>query len=368
VETAVSPRQLVLARPVLGGAGSHAASTARELAADGWRVTELALGAGGVPAWVALKAAAARGRTIAAADVVHVEFGCLDLATFWFAVLVSLARPIVAVVHDAPRVVLAPGSGLVGGGSRWRDVVGHRLLAPLVDPLLRRVFARGAVAVVFSESAREQWGVEPPRHVVVADLGAAGPTPGAAPPSSGRHVLFAGFIGPSKGLDVLLEAWGRVGPAAGLPLVIAGTSTGGVEDFAYERRLREVAAGLPEPPSWLGYVSENELTDLIAEAAIVVAPYRRSNPASAMIVRAMVEGRAIVATAVPAALGTLEHGVTGLIVASGHAGRLGTAIAALLDNPALRDRLGAAAAERAAERFTWRRHLDCLTAAYGAEL
>ncbi len=146
--------------------------------------------------------------------------------------------------------------------------------------------------------------------------------------------------------------------------MIAGTNTGGIEDISYESRLRDLASRLPGPPTWLGFVSDDEFARLVADAAVVVAPYRRSNPASGLLVRAMVEGRAVVATRVPAALDCLEDGVSGLLVEPDDPQALAEALELLVDDPALRDRLGAAAAQSAAERFTWPRYLAKLTDAY----
>jgi glycosyltransferase involved in cell wall biosynthesis len=243
--------------------------------------------------------------------------------------------------------------------------VGHRILSPALDGGLARRFARKtAVAVVLSERARVAWTYDAPRCIVVADHGAEPPTPGRRPSSNGRYALFAGYVGPGKGVDTLLEAWGVLAGRSGLPLVIAGTSTGGLDDVGYEGRLRDFSSRLPAPPTWLGFVSDEEFAQLVAEAAVVVAPYRRSNPASGVLVRAMVEGRAIVATRVPAALDCLEDGVSGLLVDPDDPQGLAHALELLLGDPALRDRLGTAAASSAAARFTWPRYLERLTRAY----
>ncbi len=146
--------------------------------------------------------------------------------------------------------------------------------------------------------------------------------------------------------------------------MIAGTNTGGIDDVGYESRLRELSSRLPAPPNWLGFVSDDEFARLVAEAAVVVAPYRRSNPASGVLVRAMVEGRAVVATRVPAALDCLEDGVSGLLVEPDDPQALAEALELRMGDPALRDRLGAAAASSAAARFTWPRYIERLTDAY----
>jgi glycosyltransferase involved in cell wall biosynthesis len=364
-QEADEPGSVLVVRPRRGGVGPFAARTIAELRGNGWGVDELALSNDGASTRVALAAAVSHRREIARADVLHVEFGSLDLAPYWFAVLASRRRPLVVVAHDAPRIALAPGTGLIGTGARWRDVVGHRFLSPALDGVLARRFARkAAVAVVLSERARLAWTCDAPPRIVVADHGADPPTPGRRPPSEGRYALFAGYVGPGKGIDTLLEAWDLIAAPNRLPLLIAGTSTGGIDDISYEARLRDLSSRLPAPPIWLGFVADDEFARLVAEAAVVVAPYRRSNPASGLLVRAMVEGRAVVATRVPAALDCLEDGVSGLLVDPDDPQALAQALERVMADSALRDRLGAAAASSAATRFTWPRYIERLTYAY----
>ncbi len=364
---AVARGPIVVAHPHSGGPAATARRAALELQRRGWRVQQIALREESpLPIATALAAVRANGRALRGAELLHVELGGLDVATFWFALLTArLVRAAVVVAHDAPTVTLAPGTGLIGWGTRWRDIIGHRLAAPLLDRRLRRLLAgRTTVGVVLSEEARQRWLEARPGRVLAIDHGADPPSPNRLRPAAGRYVLYAGYLGPSKGLDVLLDAWQRVGPSSPLPLLIAGTHTGGHDGERYVQRMRRRAERLDRPPTWLGWVPEQNLARLFADAAIVVIPYRRSNPASGIVVRAMVEGRAIVASRVPAALDALTDGVDALLVRPGASDELATALGRLLADSRLRDLLGDAAAQAAAQRFTWRRHLDGLEAAY----
>jgi glycosyltransferase involved in cell wall biosynthesis len=94
-------------------------------------------------------------------------------------------------------------------------------------------------------------------------------------------------------------------------------------------------------------------------------PYRSSNPASAILVRAMVEGRAIVATDVAAVADAIGPEAA-LIVPPGDGEALATALGRAIRDPELRDRLGTAAARIAADRFAWAHTADDLLAAYAA--
>jgi glycosyltransferase involved in cell wall biosynthesis len=344
-----------------------AAAAARELRRRGWQVLEIALGGDGSPAISAVRVLFRNRAKLREVNLLQLEFGALDLTVFWAGLLLSAfsRTPTLVVAHDAPTVIRHPGAGLIRAGTRWRDVLAYRLFAAILDRPLRRALSRTVdVGVVLTEQAHLDWAAEGPRRIAVVEHGADPPSEDLLPPSAGRHVLFAGFVGPSKGVDVLLDAWEGVETASPLPLLVVGTHTGGRDDEQYVRTLRRRADALRRPPVWLGHVSDQRLARLFAEAAIVVVPYRSSNPSSAVIVRAMVEGRSIVATRVPAALDALQHGIDSLLVEPGDAAGLAEALGLLLERPALRDRLGEVAGERASDRFTWDRHLAGLEAAY----
>ncbi len=298
------------------------------------------------------------------AATVHIEFGCNDTEVFWFALAATTLRSdCVVVAHDHPRLAHAPGAALTAGAGRLGSAVGYRVLSPLLDRALqRRLIRRAGLLVGFGDQAAEDLSAAGARAVEVIPHG-SDPAPAGAPaPSAGESVLFAGFIGPSKGLDVLLAAWGEVGAGLGLPLLIAGAAPPPNDVW-----LAGLLAAHPaEPaPQLLGPVpGEAAFQGLVARAAIVVAPYRSSSPASGVIARAMGAGRAIIATPVPAVQGLIRDGESGLLVAPGDARALAEALRRLAGDPDLRDRLGAAAARTAGERLSWDAHLDGLERAY----
>jgi glycosyltransferase involved in cell wall biosynthesis len=358
-------RSILLVGATRGGAAAVLRGAAAELAARGWDVRFVELGDAKSPlreAHRAFKRERARLREVTA---VHIEHGSNDLAAFWFAIFAGRVRSdIVTVVHDAPLVVHAPGAGAIRQGSRWRDIVAHRVLAPLADNALRRAYARRvSVALVTSERARAAWVDDRPGHTRCLPMAFDAPSASAAP-SSGVHVLFAGYVGPSKGLELLLDAWERVGASATLPLVIAGGASGAL-GTAHLTALRARAATMTAPPRWLGAVGDDEFAQAFADAAIVVVPYRRSNPASAIVLTAMAMGRAIAGTDVPALTDFATDGREALIVPVGDADALAAALVRLLSDPALRDRLGAAAAARYEREHNWQGHCSALEGAYG---
>ena len=199
--------------------------------------------------------------------------------------------------------------------SRWRDVVGHRILSPALDGVLARRFARkAAVAVVLSERARSAWTDDAPPRIVVADHGADPPTPGRCRPSERASTHC------SPGTSALARGSTRCSKLGAHCDAQPPTARDRGDEHRRHRghRLREPPARALVPVAGASHMARlrgrSRVHRLVAEAAVVVAPYRRSNPASGVLVRAMVEGRAVVATRVPAALDCLEDGVSGLLV------------------------------------------------------
>jgi glycosyltransferase involved in cell wall biosynthesis len=148
-------------------------------------------------------------------------------------------------------------------------------------------------------------------------------------PAEPPHALFVGRLSEEKGVLELLEA------TEGIPRVIVGDGP--------------LRARVPEA---VGFVAPAELGPYYERAAIVVCPSRREG--YGVVAReAMAHGRPVVASAVGGLLDAVEDGVTGLLVPPRDPAALRAAIERLLEDPALRTRLGAAARERARERFSW---------------
>jgi glycosyltransferase involved in cell wall biosynthesis len=165
-----------------------------------------------------------------------------------------------------------------------------------------------------------------------------------AEPADPPHVLYVGRLAVEKGVEELAEA------TAGMPRVVVGDGP-----------LRHLV------PDAVGFVPPAELGQYYDRAAIVVCPSRREG--YGVVAReAMAHGRPVVAVAVGGLLDAVEHERTGLLVPPGDAGALRAAIERLLGDQLLRARLGAAARERAGERFSWTAATAATLAAYEAAL
>jgi glycosyltransferase involved in cell wall biosynthesis len=358
------PPEILAAGASRGGVGDVFQRVVLELRERGHEVDVVPLARGRTTAIPAVCAAYRARRSIRGARTVHVEFGSNDVEAFWFGLAaVLLRRDCVIVAHDYPKLAHVPSAGLVP--TRWRrlNAIAHRIIAPALDPVLTRLLVRRAgVLCVFGAEAQQALRAEGAAAVQVVPHG-SDPTGGAVPASRGQTVLFAGFLGPHKGLDVLLEAWARAHDHVELPLVIAG----GADPFhsgwtsALERRF----ATLANPPRFLGAVpDEDDFQELFDHAAIVVLPYRYSSPASGVLTRAMAAARPVITTRVPAACATIIDGENGRLVPIDDAEALAEAIVALYRSPEERDRLGESAAQTMLQRFSWDQHLEGLERAY----
>lgn len=348
-----------------GGVADVFARVTRELRERGHTMTVWPAPVGGAPGAAGLLMAWRGRRELRGAELVHLEFGANDTGVFWLALAATcLRRDCVVVAHDYPELAHAPAAGLLPTRPRLAGALARRLLSPLLDGVLTRLIIRRAgVLVSFGPLAVQGLRGRGGREVVEVRHGGDPPSGPALAPSRGEHILFAGFIGPGKGVDVLLAAWQQVGAELGLPLVLAGAAES-PNDRWFDELMRAGDAG-PNPPRRLGHVAgEAGFQALIERAALVVLPYRRSNPASGILVRAMHAGRAVLATPVPATHGVIESGVNGVLVPAGDAQALAKALVELAGDPELRDRLGRAAAVTAAREFTWARHAEGLEGAY----
>jgi glycosyltransferase involved in cell wall biosynthesis len=149
-------------------------------------------------------------------------------------------------------------------------------------------------------------------------------------------VVFAGRLERGKGAAVLLEAFVRVvreRPEA--RLVIAGD---GSEATGLDRSIR--ALGLEARVARLGFVPHEQLTGRLAGAWVQAVPSLCPEPFGLVAAEAMMRGTAVIASDTGGLREVVKHGETGLLVAPGDVGALADALARLLGDAALAERLG----------------------------
>jgi glycosyltransferase involved in cell wall biosynthesis len=191
---------------------------------------------------------------------------------------------------------------------------------------------------------------------------AEAPGGGAARPVLG----YVGSLRPLEGVDTLVRAAAElVRRGRDLELLIVGD---GPERTPLEALASEL--GLGDRARFAGRVAPEEIRRWY-EAIDIFAVTRPDAPVTRLVpplkpVEAMAAGRAVIVSDLPALRELIEPGRTGLAVLAGRVEPLVEACEALLDNPARRTALGAAAREWVARRRTWSKVLAALPEVYAA--
>ena len=278
-------------------------------------------------------------------DVVH------DNQTLGYGLLGALGAPLVTTIHHP--ITVDRRLDLQAAQGRRRQASVRRWYG--FTRMQKRVARRLPSVVTVSDSSKQEiaddLGVRADRiHVVPigADANLFSPDR-SVPEIPGRIVTTSSADVPLKGLVHLVEALAKLRteqPEAHLVVVGRRAEDGPVAQ-AIERY------GLEDAVRFVKGISDAELVALVRGAQIACVPslYEGfSLPAA----EAMATGTPLVATtggAIPEVAGA--DGETCLAVPPGDAGALAAALGRLLDDPELRERLGAAGRERVLSRFTW---------------
>jgi glycosyltransferase involved in cell wall biosynthesis len=268
------------------------------------------------------------------APLVHVQLS--SRASFWRKAVVCLLarlarRPYLLHVH----------------GSEFADF--YHECSPARRRIVRAVLARATLVLALSEAWRailQQ--ISPGARIEVLTNAVPLPPPDAmAVPSRPPTLLFFGEIARHKGVFELAQAFARV--ADELPqlrLIYAGTGSG-VEET---RRLIEQFR-LGSRVRFTGWLQAQRKQATLAGATLFVLPSFVEGMPMALL-EAMSFGLPVIATPVGGVPEILTHGHDGLLVPPGDIAALAAAIARLTSDPELRQRLGRAARDTVAKRFS----------------
>lgn len=163
---------------------------------------------------------------------------------------------------------------------------------------------------------------------------------GSERPMADPYALYAGKLAVNKGTDLLVEAI----DVADLdwPLVVAGD---GADRSAIERAAKERGRDVRV----LGWLDKGETARWIAHAAMLIFPSRGPESLSRVLIEASALGVPIAAMHTGGTADIIEDEVTGLL--STDVSGLAEDIRRIRHGEVLRRRLGAAAANRASEKF-----------------
>jgi glycosyltransferase involved in cell wall biosynthesis len=159
-------------------------------------------------------------------------------------------------------------------------------------------------------------------------------------------VFASGRAMPYKGIAILIEAAARL-EAAGYQHVHMAFAGDGPKLPEFRRQ----AEGLGlRRFHFLG--KRGDVPDLIRSAAITVVPSTWAESFGLTVVEGMAAGTAVIASRVGGIPELIQDGENGLLVPPGDPEALASALRRLLDDPALRTRLGRRAREEAHARFS----------------
>jgi glycosyltransferase involved in cell wall biosynthesis len=201
-----------------------------------------------------------------------------------------------------------------------------------------------------------QGGVYPERLEVLGNFVDTGDLPGRAPgrAAGADGVVYAGRLSIEKGVDLLVEAMGRLG-AGRLEVVGEGPERPRLEALAEARA--------PGRVRFHGRVPRERVLELLGSAAVAVMPSRCHDNQPMAVLEAFGCGVPVVASNL-GGLPELVEGGCGETVPPEDPGALAAAVGRLLADPARAAAMGRAARARAERDFTPARHLAGLERLY----
>ncbi|MCA9959240.1 MAG: glycosyltransferase [Anaerolineales bacterium] len=227
--------------------------------------------------------------------------------------------------------------------TRWALAAGNGYIvhAEADAAILRQILPQAAVRVT-----------PHPTYAALGDVPAA-----ALPwslPTDRPLLLFAGFVRPYKGLDVLLDALPQVLAQRPLHLLVAGEFWQGTDTY----REQIARLGIADAVTLVDDYLPNELlAACLARANVIVLPYRSATQ-SGIIQAAFGQGKPVITTNVGGLGEVVTHEQTGLVVPPDNP----TALAAAIDR-FFAEGLGAGMMERIGQengRFSWQHLVEQL--------
>ncbi len=248
------------------------------------------------------------------------------------------------------------------------DIIRQKFIRALYAPLMRRVLARADRIIATSPNylrtspvlqkfaakcAVVPLGINP----ATFDRAASG-----RPRGSPLQILFVGHLRYYKGLDYFLRALAQL-PAARLTIIGAGP---------LERAWRALARELrvDDRVEFAGEIADAELPAYYAACDIFVLPSSERSEAFGVVqLEAMAAGKPVVCTEIGTGTSFVNvDGETGFVAPARDADALARAIKTLMENPELREQMGARGRARVRAEFSVEKMVDGVLRVYAAAL
>lgn len=285
-----------------------------------------------------------------------------------------VAREIRATIVHAHWVIPGGAIGMATAGRRPLVVSLHGsdvFVAerhPVIGAIARRVFARAAWVTACSDDLRSRaiaLGAPPARTETLpygVDAERFRPDDTARARlrrqlgvGADQPLLFtAGRLVRKKGFEYLIDALPQI--AACRPDVTLVLGGGG--DLDAELRSRAEARGVSDRVVFCGVLRQDEVAEYLAAADVVIVPSVRDDAGNVdglpnVVMEALASGTALVTTTAGGIAAVAREGENALLVAERDPAAIAAAVGRLLNDPALRSRVGATARQEAVRLRGW---------------
>ena len=164
-------------------------------------------------------------------------------------------------------------------------------------------------------------------------------------------IFFCGRHEPRKGLDVLLRAMQFLPPDVELWIASDGTDTDALKaQFSFDTRVK-----------WLGRINDAEKVRLMRSARVFCAPSLHGESFGVVLLESMAAGTPVVASSIAGYMNVATHDVDALLVEPGDERALASALAKVMANSRLAQRLidaGHVRVEQSSMRHLAERYVD----------
>jgi len=288
-------------------------------------------------------------------DIVHdnqtLGYGMLDVAEMGFPLITSIHHPITFDRRIDIEAARTRRKKLTL--RRWYGFL------KMQGKVARSV---GKILTVSQSSRRDiitDFGVDP-ANLQVIPLGVdevfAPPTTPRVP---GRILAMASADAPMKGIATLLEAFAKLLTEREVELLLVTRPTAGGRTVKLVEQL-----GIAEHVSFVSGISDSELVEVMGSAELACVPslYEGFSLPTAELMACETPLVVSRAGAIPEVVG--DDGECADLVTPGDVGELERAIAAMLDDPERRLRMGRAGRRRVLDTFSWHAVAEATAAAY----